>query len=170
MGVMTSESNEDVLRGQVAIVTGGGRGIGREVARQLAGAGASVGVTARTVSQLEETRSLITSAGGSCTVMQMDVLDETVVNATFREIEESHGWIDLLVNNAGITGQPGLPWELDAAITDRTAAVAYLFSPRLTRNALPLEYVCEVAHERGVPVLVNAASFLPPRANAELGE
>ena len=57
------------------------------------------------------------------------------------------------------------PWELDAAFTERTAAVAYLFSPRVTRNALPLEHVCDVAHERGVPVLVNAASFLPPRAN-----
>jgi D-glucosaminate-6-phosphate ammonia-lyase len=62
-------------------------------------------------------------------------------------------------------GRRSREWELDAAITDRTAAVAYLFSPRITRNALPLEYVCEVAHERGVPVLVNAASFIPPRAN-----
>ena len=57
------------------------------------------------------------------------------------------------------------PWELEAAFSDRTAAVAYLFSPRITRNALPLEQVCETAHARGVPVLVNAASFLPPRAN-----
>lgn len=57
------------------------------------------------------------------------------------------------------------PWELEAAFSERTAAVAYLFSPNITRNALPLEHVCEVAHERGVPVLVNAASFLPPRAN-----
>jgi L-seryl-tRNA(Ser) seleniumtransferase len=56
-------------------------------------------------------------------------------------------------------------WQLEAAFSERTAAVAYLFSPRITRNALPLEQVCEVAHARGVPVIVNAASFLPPRAN-----
>lgn len=57
------------------------------------------------------------------------------------------------------------PWQLEAAFSEHTAAVAYLFSPRITRNALPLEEVCEMAHRRGVPVIVNAASFLPPRAN-----
>lgn len=58
-------------------------------------------------------------------------------------------------------------WQLEAAFSERTAAVAYLFSPRITRNALRLETVCEIAHQRGVPVIVNAASFLPPRANLE---
>jgi len=57
------------------------------------------------------------------------------------------------------------PWQLEAAFTERTAAVAYLFSPYLTRNAVPLEQVVEIAHARDVPVLVNAASLLPPRAN-----
>lgn len=57
------------------------------------------------------------------------------------------------------------PWELEAAFSPQTAAVAYLFSPRITRNALPLEAVCEMAHARNVPVIVNAASFLPPREN-----
>lgn len=57
------------------------------------------------------------------------------------------------------------PWQLEAAFSERTAAVAYLFSPRTTRNALPLSHVCTVAHERDVPVIVNAAAFLPPRAN-----
>jgi L-seryl-tRNA(Ser) seleniumtransferase len=56
-------------------------------------------------------------------------------------------------------------WELEAAFSERTAAVAYLFSPYITRNALPLTQVCAIAHARGVPVIVNAASFLPPRAN-----
>ncbi|MCP5150443.1 MAG: aminotransferase class V-fold PLP-dependent enzyme [Chromatiales bacterium] len=57
------------------------------------------------------------------------------------------------------------PWELEAAFGERTAAVAYLFSPFTTRNALPLEHVVEVAHRHDVPVIVNAASYLPPRAN-----
>ena len=57
------------------------------------------------------------------------------------------------------------PWQLEAAFTDRTAAVAYLFSPLVSRRALPLEQVCEMAHSHGVPVIVDAASFLPPRAN-----
>ena len=57
------------------------------------------------------------------------------------------------------------PWELDKAFTQNTAAVAYLFSPYVSRNALPFKYVCEVAHSRGIPVIVDAASYIPPRAN-----
>lgn len=56
-------------------------------------------------------------------------------------------------------------WELEAAFTENTAAVAYLFSPFLTRRAIPFPDVCSIAHERGVPVIVDAASMLPPRAN-----
>ena len=57
------------------------------------------------------------------------------------------------------------PWELEAAINENTAAVAYLFSGFLTRRAIPLEQVVEIAHARDVPVIVDAASYLPPRAN-----
>ena len=57
------------------------------------------------------------------------------------------------------------PWQLEAAFSERTAAVAYLVSSFLTRRAVPLEQVCEIAHARGVPVIVDAASMLPPRAN-----
>ena len=57
------------------------------------------------------------------------------------------------------------PWQLEAAFTERTAAVAYLFSTFLSRRALPFQQVCEIAHARGVPVIVDAASLLPPRAN-----
>ena len=64
-------------------------------------------------------------------------------------------------------GRGAHPWELEAAFSERTAAVVYLFSPYISRNTLPLGLVCEMAHQRGVPVLANAASFLPPRANLE---
>ena len=62
-------------------------------------------------------------------------------------------------------GRRCYPWQLEAAITDRTAAVAYLIAPFVSRRALPLELVCEIAQARGVPVVVDAASALPPRAN-----
>ncbi len=57
------------------------------------------------------------------------------------------------------------PWELEAAINENTAAVAYLFSGFVSRRALPLEQVVEIAHAHDVPVIVDAASYLPPRAN-----
>ena len=57
------------------------------------------------------------------------------------------------------------PWEFESAFSDKTAAVNYLFSPFLSRLALPLDQVCEIAHRYHVPVIVDAASFIPPRAN-----
>ena len=57
------------------------------------------------------------------------------------------------------------PWHLEGAISERTAAVAYLFAPFSSNRVLPLESVCEIAHAHDVPVIVDAASMLPPRAN-----
>lgn len=57
------------------------------------------------------------------------------------------------------------PWQLESAFTENTAAVAYLFSPFITRRAIPFPQVCEIAHARGVPVIVDAASMTPPRSN-----
>ena len=57
------------------------------------------------------------------------------------------------------------PWELEGAINERTAAVAYLCAPFSSRRVIPLDQVCEIAHARDVPVIVDAASMLPPRKN-----
>ena len=62
-------------------------------------------------------------------------------------------------------GRRCAPWQLEAAFTEKTAAVAYLFSPFVSRRGLPFDQVCEIAHARDVPVIVDAASFIPPRAN-----
>ncbi|MXZ92175.1 MAG: aminotransferase class V-fold PLP-dependent enzyme [Chloroflexi bacterium] len=57
------------------------------------------------------------------------------------------------------------PWQLEGAINERTAAVAYLCAPFTSKRVLPLAQVCEIAHAHDVPVIVDAASMLPPRAN-----
>jgi NAD(P)-dependent dehydrogenase (short-subunit alcohol dehydrogenase family) len=107
-------NQEILLSGQVAVVTGGGRGIGREIARQLAAAGAEVVVTARTTDQLDATRRMIEEAGGLCHTHAMDVLDKEQVESTLRLVEKELGSIDILVNNAGISGSRGKhPWEFD---------------------------------------------------------
>ncbi len=62
-------------------------------------------------------------------------------------------------------GRRCYPWELEAAFTENTAAVAYLFSNFLTRRAMPFPELCEIAHAHGVPVIVDAASYVPPRSN-----
>ena len=62
-------------------------------------------------------------------------------------------------------GRRCAPWQLEAAFTDNTAAVAYLHANFVSKRAIPLEQVCEIAHARGVPVIVDGASMLPPREN-----
>jgi NAD(P)-dependent dehydrogenase (short-subunit alcohol dehydrogenase family) len=121
----------------VAVVTGGGRGIGREVARQLAASGARVVVTARTVEQLEETRAIIDEAGGNCSAVPMDVLDEGAIEAAFKEIESRHGRIDLLINNAGTSGPDGMPWEVDSTDWWRTLEVNLRGPYLCTRAVVP---------------------------------
>lgn len=101
------------LEGQVAVVTGGSRGIGREVARALATNGASVAVTARNQSLLDETVQIIQDAGGVCSAYPMDVTDFSGIKETFAAIQATYGKIDLLVNNAGLGGLGVAPWEAD---------------------------------------------------------
>ncbi len=57
------------------------------------------------------------------------------------------------------------PWQLESAITDRTAAVLYVAGTHLPQSALPVEVVCQIAHRHGVPVIVDAAAQLPPADN-----
>lgn len=102
------------LSGQVAIVTGGGRGLGRVYAQWLAKAGAAVAVMARTASELDETVALIEKAGGRAIALPADVTDAEAVERVVAEVEEQLGLVDVLVNNAGVAGPVGPIWQNDA--------------------------------------------------------
>jgi NAD(P)-dependent dehydrogenase (short-subunit alcohol dehydrogenase family) len=97
---------------RVAVVTGGGRGIGRAVARELAMDGAAVAVLSRTASELEQTAQLIERAGGTATPIVADVTRPAEV-ALAVEQARMLGEIDLLVNNAGVAGPIGVMWDGD---------------------------------------------------------
>jgi NAD(P)-dependent dehydrogenase (short-subunit alcohol dehydrogenase family) len=99
------------LKGQVAVVTGGGRGIGRTIALLLAAAGASVAVFARTASGVTETAELIKQASGQSKAFALDVTDSQTVARKIAEIEGSLGPVDLLVNNAATVGPICPLWE-----------------------------------------------------------
>jgi NAD(P)-dependent dehydrogenase (short-subunit alcohol dehydrogenase family) len=87
------------LKGKVAVVTGGNRGIGRGIATALAGAGATVALTARTASSAEKTAAEI---GQGALGFGCDVRDYDQVTALFGQVADRCGGTDILINNAGI--------------------------------------------------------------------
>ncbi len=92
------------LQQRIALVTGGGRGIGRAIAQNLAAAGATVIINYRgNSSAAEETVAGITAAGGTAIAIQADISRQEDVEALFKQVLADQGRIDILVNNAGIT-------------------------------------------------------------------
>ncbi len=91
------------LDGKVVLVTGGSRGIGRAIASSLAIEGATVVLAARDAGRLSEAVEGITSAGGRAESVSIDVADRSSVKAATARVLETHGRIDGLVNNAGVT-------------------------------------------------------------------
>ncbi|MGC2820857.1 MAG: SDR family NAD(P)-dependent oxidoreductase [Candidatus Sulfotelmatobacter sp.] len=100
------------LAGQVAVVTGAGRGIGAAIAKTLAELGATAVLCGRTRAALDSTAKAIAEAGGKAEVIPCDVTSLESVEAAAKQIESSFGRVDILVNNAGIGGFGGALHQL----------------------------------------------------------
>ena len=91
------------LNGQIALVTGASRGIGKAIALRLASCGATIAAVARTLPGLESTLQTIREAGGTAEGWAANVADSGEVNTVVEEVEAKFGKIHILVNNAGVT-------------------------------------------------------------------
>lgn len=147
-----TETSTSALTGQVALVTGSGRGIGRVIAQGLAAAGARVALLARSADELDETEGLIAAVGGRARAYPADVTNRDAVRRSIAAIERDLGPVDLLVNNAGISG-PAVPaWGADPSEWWRCLEVNLLGPFNCCRLVLP----GMVARRRGR--IVNVAS------------
>src|SRR5690606_29002143 len=99
--------------GQVALVTGAGRGFGRAIAERLAAEGASVALLSRSLAELETVAQAIRGAGGQAIGVRADVTDPVSIAHAVAKVEELLGSVDLLVNNAGVPGPFGPIWQVD---------------------------------------------------------
>jgi NAD(P)-dependent dehydrogenase (short-subunit alcohol dehydrogenase family) len=127
------------LQGRVALVTGGGRGIGRAIAMVFATEGAKVAVTARTAVELQEVVAAIRAQGGEAVALTTDVADRAAVQSLVGQVQQALGPVDILVNNAGIgsSADPRPVVEYDDAFWDLTLAVNLTAPYLLCKAVLP---------------------------------
>ena len=109
----TSPVSRGGLAEAVAIVTGGSRGIGREIALTLAREGAAVAISARPTAELDRTLGELRAIHDRVVAVSCDVTDRAAVNDMVSRVEQQLGPIDFLVNNAGSAGVIGPIWETD---------------------------------------------------------
>lgn len=122
---------------RVALVTGGGRGLGRLVAQALAREGYAVGLVARSVDELTRTAASIEADGGVAAAMAADVSDESAARSALAELHHRLGPIELLVNNAGVPGPVGPSWQIDPASWWHTVEVNLRGTYTCAHAALP---------------------------------
>ena len=146
------------LSGRVAIVTGGGAGIGEAISARLAKAGAKVFIADIDPKVAETAAQSIPNA----TALPVDVTNSASVNEAFGKVESSAGSIDILVNNAGIAGKAAPLWEQTDAEWNRVVAVNLLGPVFCARAVLP------GMRKRGYGRIVNIASIAGKEGNPNM--
>ena len=161
------ESNPFSLDGKRALVTGGGRGIGRACAVAMAQSGAEVVVTSRTSSQLRETVKLIRGQGGVATSIICDICDPAAVRDLSTELLGDGKSIDILVNNAaispivkGIEKVEQEEWEqiLDVNVNATFGMIRTLGPAMLAQGSGAVVNVSSIAAVRALPRLAPYAA------------
>lgn len=125
------------LAGEVALVTGAGRGFGRAIAERFASEGAAVALMARRSAEVEEVAAVISKRRGKAVALPGDVTKPADVERVVSETEERFGPVSLFVNNAGTPGPFGPIWEIDVTTWWASQAVHVLAPMLFLRRILP---------------------------------
>jgi 3-oxoacyl-[acyl-carrier protein] reductase len=158
-------STQQSLSGQVAVVTGAGRGIGAAIACKLADLGAIALLCGRSRAQLEATANSITQAGGRAEIMECDVSDLQSVENLAGHVDRTFGRADILVNNAGIGGFGGPLHQLppdswDQILNTNLRGVYYCirsFAPMMIRASSG--HIINISSLAGKNALPNGAAY-----------
>jgi 2-dehydro-3-deoxy-L-rhamnonate dehydrogenase (NAD+) len=145
------------LDGKVALVTGGGQGIGEAVARRLAAAGAKLAIF-----DLQSATAAKVADATQGMALTGDVTSEADVQQALASVRQKYGPVDILVNNAGIVGKSAPVWELSKTDMERVLAVN-LVGPFLWARAVISEML-----QRGYGRIVNIASIAGKEGNPRL--
>tara|TARA_R110002012_G_scaffold170857_3_gene335486 strand:+ start:512 stop:1216 length:705 start_codon:yes stop_codon:yes gene_type:complete len=127
-----------ILDGRIAVITGASRGIGAAVAKAFAKEGAHVILVARTVGGLEELDDEIKAAGGSASLVPMDLKDFAAIDRLGAALHERYGKIDILVANAGILGKLMPMHQYESKVWEDVIATNLTANQRLVRSLDPL--------------------------------
>ena len=152
------------LAGEVAFVTGGGRGLGQAIAEALSRAGAAVAVAARSEGEIAQVAADLQARGGRAIAATCDVTDAASVEAAFSRAEQALGSISLLVNNAGVQGPIGPIGHINVADWWNAQSVHLLGALLCTRRAL--KGMEAANHGRISNIASQAGTFVAPNASA----
>jgi NAD(P)-dependent dehydrogenase (short-subunit alcohol dehydrogenase family) len=148
------------LKGRIALVTGASRGIGAATARLLAAEGAHVIIAARTQGGLEELDDQIRAAGGSATLMPIDLTDFATIDRMGAAVFERWKKLDILIGNAALLGGMGPVAHYRPEVWDETYSINVTANFRLIRSFDPLLR----ASDAGRAVFVTSIAARLPRA------
>ena len=137
------------LAGKIALVTGGGSGIGEAIARAFIAAGAKVAITGRNVERLETAAKSM-----GATAIPADVADEASVVSLFKAVDRTFHGLDVLVNNAGVTGPVSRAADMDIAAWDETMAI------NVRGTLLCIKYAVPRMRARGGGSIINMSSLM----------
>jgi meso-butanediol dehydrogenase/(S,S)-butanediol dehydrogenase/diacetyl reductase len=154
---MKESTTMNMLQGKVALVTGGGQGVGQGIAYSLAAEGAKVAVAGRTLATLEETCAEIRRRGGTALAVECDVMNQADIDRCVAQVVEAFGGLNILVNNAHI-----VPLGRILDVTDEAFMQGIDSGPVATLRLMRACY----PHLKGDGAVINLASSAAVRWDA----